>query len=105
MHEDVFELLADPTRRRILDALRGGEQPVGAIVAAVGIAQPGVSRHLRLLERAGFVQMRPDAQRRLYALRPEPFRELAGWAAGYRDHLEARLDRLGAALDERGDRR
>lgn len=101
MHLDPFETLADPTRRRIVEALRGGERQVGEIVAQAGIHQSGVSRHLRILHESGFVTVRPDGQRRLYALRPEPFRELDAWLAGYRQLWEARLDRFGAALEER----
>jgi DNA-binding transcriptional ArsR family regulator len=99
MHENAFETLADPTRRRILAVLRSGEQPVGEIVRHAGIHQSGVSRHLGILQEAGFVSVRPDGQRRLYALRPEPFRELEAWLADYRKVWEARLDRFGAALE------
>lgn len=98
MEEDAFVVLADPSRRRLVEVLRAGEQPVGALVAGSGIAQSGVSRHLRILERAGFVRVRPDGQRRLYALRPEPFHALDGWLEGYRSLWEARLDRFGDAL-------
>lgn len=101
MHSDTFETLADPTRRRILAALRGGEQQVNAIVEQAGIHQSGVSRHLRILHEAGFVSVRQDGQRRLYALRPEPFRELEAWLAEYRRLWEARLDRFGDALEQR----
>lgn len=101
MHIYAFETLADPTRRRILAALRNGEQPVGDIVRQAGVHQSGVSRHLRILHEGGFVTMRPDGQRRLYALQPEPFRELEAWLQGYRHLWEARLDRFGAALGER----
>jgi DNA-binding transcriptional ArsR family regulator len=101
MHFDVFETLADPTRRRIVEALRDGEQQVNDIVRRAGIHQSGVSRHLRIMHDAGFVSLRPDGQRRLYALRPEPFRELEAWLAGYRRLWEARLDRFGAALEQR----
>ncbi len=101
MQLSPFETLADPTRRRIVEALRGGEKPVGEIVDQAGIHQSGVSRHLRILHESGFVSVRPDGQRRLYALRPEPFRELDAWLAGYRQLWEARLDRFGAALEER----
>lgn len=101
MHTDAFQTLADPTRRRIVEALRCGERQVGDIVEEAGIHQSGVSRHLRILHEAGFVSVRPDGQRRFYALRPEPFRELDAWLAAYRNLWEARLDRLGAALDER----
>jgi DNA-binding transcriptional ArsR family regulator len=101
MHLDVFETLADPTRRRIVEALRDGEQQVNGIVRQAGIHQSGVSRHLRILHDSGFVSVRPNGQRRLYALRPEPFRELEAWLAGYQRLWEARLDRFGAALEER----
>jgi DNA-binding transcriptional ArsR family regulator len=101
MHLDPFETLADPSRRRIVEALRDGERQVNDIVRQAGIHQSGVSRHLRILHDSGFVSVRPDGQRRLYALRPEPFRELEAWLAGYRQLWEARLDRFGAALEER----
>ena len=101
MHLDAFESLADPTRRRIVAALREGERPVGDIVQRAGVHQSGVSRHLRILHEAGFVSVRPDGQRRLYALRPEPFRELEAWLADYRRLWDARLDRFGAALESR----
>jgi DNA-binding transcriptional ArsR family regulator len=100
MQMDTFQVLADPTRRRIVEALRGGELPVGDVVMQTGIHQSGVSRHLRLLSEAGFVFVRPDGQRRLYALRPEPFRELQGWLSQYEQLWNARLDRFGAALAE-----
>ncbi len=101
MHVDVFETLADPTRRRIVEALLGGEQAVNDLVERVDIHQSGVSRHLRILGEAGFVQMRPDGARRLYSLRAEPFRELDAWVARYRSLWEARLDRFEAALDKK----
>jgi DNA-binding transcriptional ArsR family regulator len=101
MRLNPFETLADPTRRRIVEALRDGEQQVNDIVRQAGIHQSGVSRHLRILLDSGFVSVRPKGQRRLYALRPEPFRELETWLAGYRRLWEARLDRFGAALEER----
>lgn len=101
MQNNAFETLADPTRRRIVAALRDGERPVNDIVQQAGIHQSGVSRHLRILQESGFVSMRPDGQRRLYSLRPEPFRELEAWLADYRRLWEARLDRFGAALEER----
>ena len=97
---DPFQVLADPTRRSIVEALRNGERQVNDIVEQAGIHQSGVSRHLRILHEAGFVSMRPDGQRRLYCLRPEPFRELDKWLAPYRNLWEARLDRLGAALEK-----
>ena len=101
----TFIALADPTRRRIVETLRGGEQQVNDVVAKSGIHQSGVSRHLRILSEAGFVTMRPDGQRRLYSLRPEPFRELEAWLADYRQLWEQRLDRFGAALEKQRKRR
>jgi len=101
MQLDAFQTLADPTRRRIVESLRKGERQVGDLVQQAGIHQSGVSRHLRILHDSGFVTVRPDGQRRLYALRPEPFRELEGWLSQYRNLWEARLDRLGAALANR----
>jgi len=101
MHLDAFQTLADPTRRRIVEALRGGEQAVNDIVERMNIHQSGVSRHLRILNDAGFVRMRPEGPRRLYSLRPEPFRELDAWVGGYRNLWEARLDKLGEALERK----
>lgn len=97
----AFETLADETRRRIVDALRHGERQVNDLVELAGVHQSGVSRHLRILLEAGFVTVRPDGQRRLYSLRAEPFRQLDGWLAQYRNLWEARLDRFGAALEKR----
>ena len=101
MQLDAFQTLADPTRRRIIEAMRHGERQVNEIVAQAGIHQSGVSRHLRILHEAGFVSMRPDGQRRLYSLRPEPFREVEAWLVQDRGLWEARLDRFGAALERR----
>jgi DNA-binding transcriptional ArsR family regulator len=98
MQIDVFQTLADPTRRRIVEVLHD-EQAVNDIVARVGIHQSGVSRHLRILHEAGFVQVRPDGARRLYSLRPEPFDQLDAWVNGYRDLWDARLQRFAGALD------
>ena len=101
MHSTLFETLADPSRRRIVEALREGERQVNDIVRQAGIHQSGVSRHLRILHESGFVAVRPEGQRRFYALRPEPFHELEVWLTGYRRRWEARLDRFEAALEER----
>jgi DNA-binding transcriptional ArsR family regulator len=98
---DVFETLADPMRRQIIEALLGGEQAVNDIVERLDIHQSGVSRHLRILSEAGFVQVRPEGQRRLYSLRPEPFRELDAWVSRYRRLWEGRLDRFAAELARR----
>lgn len=90
----VLDALAEPTRRRILDAVRGAERSVGEIVEQVGMHQPGVSRHLKVLRDAGLVEVRRDAQRRLYRLRPEPLMELDAWLEPYRAEWTARLDSL-----------
>lgn len=102
---DVFQILADPTRRRLVETLRTGERSVTELVDAVDIGQPGVSRQLAILQEARFVAVRPDGRRRLYALRPEPFQELDDWMRGYRAMWEARLDRFAAELDRRGRKR
>jgi DNA-binding transcriptional ArsR family regulator len=97
----ALEVLAEPTRRRILDLLRAGERPVGELVGHLGASQPAVSKHLRVLRDAGLVDVRVDAQRRLYRLRTEPLRELDEWLSGYRvlwadalTDLEAHLDAM-----------
>jgi DNA-binding transcriptional ArsR family regulator len=101
MNDLVFDTLADPTRRRIVEVLLSGERAVNDIVGEVDIAQSGVSRHLRILSEAGFVQVRADGQRRLYSLRPEPFEELDAWVRQYRKLWEGRLDRFAAALEKK----
>ena len=80
----AIQVLAEPQRRRILDLLRGGECLVGELAGQLGLAQPNVSKHLKVLRAAGLVEVRPDAQRRWYALRPEPLAELDAWLAPYR---------------------
>src|SRR5881398_1381297 len=102
---DVFQVLADPTRRRLIDALRHGERSVSELVEVVDIGQPGVSRQLAILEDARFVVVRPEGRRRLYALRPEPFLELDQWMGAYRDMWEGRLDRFAAELERRRSKR
>lgn len=101
MQLDAFQTLADPTRRRIVEALRAGEQQVNDVVGKLDIHQSGVSRHLRILLESGFVQVRADGPRRLYSLRPEPFQELDEWVGSYRSLWEKRLDRFGEALSKR----
>lgn len=105
MQQSLFQTLADPTRLRIVEALARGEQAVGDLVRAVDIDQSGVSRHLRLLGEAGFVNMRPDGAKRLYSLRPEPFRAIDDWVRNYRKLWESRLDRFDVALARRGKAR
>jgi DNA-binding transcriptional ArsR family regulator len=101
MYSNVFQTLADPSRLRIVEVLRSGEDAVNGIVNRVGIHQSGVSRHLRILQEQGFVQVRPDGQKRLYSLRSEPFRELEEWVARYRSFWEARLDKFAEALHQK----
>src|SRR5215469_17087934 len=98
MHARALQTLADPTRLRIIEILRGGEQSVNDVVENVDIDQSGVSRHLRILQEAGFVRVRPDGQKRFYSLRPEPFRDLDAWVSRYRQLWEGRLDKFGEAL-------
>src|SRR4051795_11865474 len=95
----VLEAIAEPTRRRILDAVREGERSVNELVAQVGMHQPGVSRHLKVLRDAGLVEVRRDAQRRFYRLRAEPLRELDAWLEPYRAQWAGRLDALERHLE------
>lgn len=95
----VIDVIAEPTRRRILDAVRDGERSVTELVDAVGMHQPGVSRHLKVLRDAGLVEVRRDAQRRLYRLRAEPLRELDEWLEPYRAELASRLNSLERHLE------
>lgn len=101
MQAEAFATLADPMRLRIVETLISGEQAVNDIVDKLDIHQSGVSRHLRILSEAGFVTVRPEGQRRLYSLRPEPFRELEAWVERFRRVWEARLDRFASALERK----
>jgi DNA-binding transcriptional ArsR family regulator len=92
--DQSFGILADHTRFRIVECLRSGERSVGTLVDTLSVSQPGVSRHLRILHRAGFVHVRADGQKRFYSLRRQPFRVLDDWVHDYRDLVEARFDRL-----------
>jgi DNA-binding transcriptional ArsR family regulator len=96
----VFEVLAEANRRRILDLLCDGERPVGDVVAALGLSQPAVSKHLRVLREAGVVDVRVDGARRVYRLRPEPLREIDEWLMPYRAAWRDRLDELERHLDD-----
>ncbi len=95
----AFDVLAEPNRRRILDVLRDGEQPVGSLVGVLDISQPAVSKHLRVLREAGLVQARSEGQRRLYRIRAEPLREIDEWLEPYRVIWASRLDALERHLD------
>ena len=95
----MFEVVAEPHRRRILDLLREQDQAVGDLVSALGISQPGVSKHLRVLREAGLVTVTVQAQRRRYELNPQPLAEIDDWIAPYRRLWARRLDALEEHLD------
>jgi DNA-binding transcriptional ArsR family regulator len=90
----VLQALSDESRRTVLETLRGGPATVGELAALLPIARPGVSRHLRVLREAGLVEVRQDAQWRVYSLRPEPLAEVDEWLGRYRALWEHRLDAL-----------
>jgi DNA-binding transcriptional ArsR family regulator len=99
--ESVFEIIAEPNRRAILTLLVSSQQSVGEIERQLRMPQPTVSKHLRVLREAGFVESTVDAQRRLYQLKPEPFQQVDAWLAQFRrfwsthvDALERHLDRM-----------
>lgn len=95
----TWTALVDPQRRALLDELRGGARSVGELVTALGCSQPTASKHLRVLRAAGLVDVRKDAQRRIYALRPAPIAEIDHWLTPYRRLWNDRLDALGRHLD------
>ena len=90
----IFEVLAEPKRRQILELLRTREHSVGELVEALDLSQPAVSKHLRVLKQAGLVEVQVDAQRRLYTLRAEPLKEVDAWLTAYRRLWEDHFDRL-----------
>ncbi len=96
----VFAVLAEPTRRDILDLLRAGEQPVGALVEALNLSQPAVSKHLRVMREHGLVHVRVDAQRRIYRLDPAPLADVDAWLKPYRRLWNRSLDRLERHLED-----
>ena len=107
--ESVFEIIAEPNRRAILSLLVSSQQSVGQIERQLRMPQPAVSKHLRVLREAGFVESRVDAQRRLYRLKPEPFQQVDAWLAPFRrfwsvhlDALERHLDRMDPATTTKG---
>jgi DNA-binding transcriptional ArsR family regulator len=99
----IFELLAEPNRRRILDLVRVSECPVGELVEQLDLSQPAVSKHLRVLREAGLVEVRADAQRRMYRACSEPLHELDEWLAPYRRMWASSLDDLERHLDTMGE--
>lgn len=100
----VYEALAEPMRRRILDMLRERPHLVGEMVDELGISQPGVSKHLRVLREVRLVNVRRDGQRRWYELRPEPLKEVDQWLSAYRDLMDERYSRLDDLLLEMQER-
>ncbi|AEA24224.1 regulatory protein ArsR [Pseudonocardia dioxanivorans CB1190] len=100
---EPFAVVADPTRRRVLDLLRTRPRTVTELVDALGVSQPTVSKHLRVLREAGVVTVRAEAQRRWYELRPEPLAAIDDWLAPYRWMWADRLDTLGRHLDTMED--
>ena len=97
---DVFNAIAEPRRREILDALIAGEKPVGTIVDDLSLSQPQVSKHLRVLSEVGLVSCRPDGRRRLYSLEPARLQPFHDWLAKYEQALGERLDRMDDYLEE-----
>ena len=97
--ESVFEVIAEPNRRAILSLLVSSQQSVGEIESQLRMTQPTVSKHLRVLREAGFVESTVDAQRRLYRLKPEPLQELDAWLAPFRRYWSAHVDALERHLD------
>jgi DNA-binding transcriptional ArsR family regulator len=97
--ESVFDIIAEPNRRAILSLLASSQQSVGEIERQLGMPQPAVSKHLRVLREAGFVESTVDAQRRLYRLKPEPLQEVDAWLAPFRRFWSAHVDALERHLD------
>jgi DNA-binding transcriptional ArsR family regulator len=102
--ESVFEIIAEPNRRAILSLLVSSQQSVGEIERQLRMPQPTVSKHLRVLRDAGFVESTVDAQRRLYRLKPEPLQEVEAWLAPFRRFWSAHLDALERHLDRMGQK-
>jgi DNA-binding transcriptional ArsR family regulator len=98
--ESTFAIVAEPNRRAILSLLLGAERSVGEIERGLGLSQPSVSKHLRVLRDAGFVESRVEAQRRLYRLRPEPLMELDAWLVPFRRFWSKHIDALERHLNE-----
>ena len=95
----AYTAVAEPSRRRILDLLRDGERSVNDLVARIGLSQPGVSKHLRVLRDAGLVEVRPEGRQRWYALRAEPLAEVDEWLEPYREYWTRHLDALERHLE------
>jgi DNA-binding transcriptional ArsR family regulator len=104
MQQDTFAVLAEPTRRRILDVLRRSDNSVGGLVAALSVSQPTMSKHLKVLRDAGFVSSRTAAQQRIYQLEPGPLQQLDEWLEPYRRLWANHLDALERHLDNQEKR-
>jgi DNA-binding transcriptional ArsR family regulator len=97
---DAFNAVAEPRRRQILDVLASGELPVNDLVALLGVAQPQVSKHLKVLREVGLVEARDEGRQRMYRLNPQPLKPIHDWVSGYRQAWEARFQALDHLLDE-----
>jgi DNA-binding transcriptional ArsR family regulator len=97
---DAFNAVAEPRRRQLLDLLAGGERPVNDLAAALGLAQPQVSKHLRVLREVGLVEVRDDGRQRVYRLNAAPLQDIYDWVRTYERAWSARFDRLDAVLEE-----
>lgn len=98
--ESTFAIIAEPSRRAILSLLATSERSVGDLEEELNLSQPSVSKHLRVLREAGFVESRIDAQRRLYRIKPEPLMEIDAWLAPFRRYWSAHVDALERHLDQ-----
>jgi DNA-binding transcriptional ArsR family regulator len=96
----AYGALAAPSRRQILDLLRGGDRSVNDLVARLQLSQPGVSKHLKVLREAGLVEVRPEGKQRWYGLRAQPLADVDEWLAPYREYWSGRLDALERHLEE-----
>ncbi len=97
---DAFNAVAEPRRRQILDVLAGGERPVNDLVAALGLGQPQVSKHLRVLRDVGAVDVRSDGRRRLYRINGQALKPIHDWVKNYEDSWSARFEQLDVVLEE-----
>lgn len=97
---DIFQAIADPTRRALLDKLRNGEQPVKQLAEPFNMTMPAISQHLQILCEVGLVQVRKAGRQRLYRLNPEPLKEVSDWIINYEEFWQDKLDALGKYLEE-----
>ncbi|MEM1393009.1 MAG: metalloregulator ArsR/SmtB family transcription factor [Cyanobacteria bacterium P01_H01_bin.150] len=97
---DIFQVIADPTRRAILDLLLRGEQPVKQLAEPFAMSLPAISQHLQILCEANLVEMRKSGRQRLYKLKPEPLEQVSAWVANYEEFWQQKLDALGDYLEE-----